>query len=383
MIRRVKLERAVETALRRSPVVTLLGPRQCGKTTLARAVTSRWPGPVRTFDLESPAAALALEAAQAVLDPLDGLVVIDEVQRLPALLPVLRVLADRPGRETRFLLLGSAAPELVQGASESLAGRVEFVDLTGFGLEDVGVEATAALWWRGGFPRSFLATSDEDSRVWREQFVRTFLERDVPQLGLRIPAAQLRRFWAMVAHYHAQTWNSAEIAGALAIDEKTARRYLDLLTGTFLLRALPPWFENVGKRQRRAPKVYFRDSGLLHSLLGIDSPEALTLHPKLGASWEGFALEQVLSALPPGDAWFWAVHSGPELDLMVTRSGRRYGFEFKFVDAPAVTASLRSAAALLGLAKVFVVYPGTERFPLGDAVEALPLGALAGFALPP
>ena len=316
----------------------------------------------------------------AALGPLKGLVVIDEVQRLPSIFPALRVLADRPDSTTRFLILGSASPELITGASESLAGRLEFVDMGGFSLDEVGPVEWSRLWWRGGFPRSFLADSDADSVAWRESFARTFLERDVPQLGIRIAPLNLRRFWTMVAHYHAQTWNHAEVGTALGLDEKTVRRYLDILAGAYMLRVLPPWFENLGKRQRRAPKAYLRDSGLLHTLLGIDAPDRLLSHPTLGSSFEGFALNLVAEALPTRDVYYWSVHSGPELDLLAFVGGKRFGFEFKYTDAPVMTSSMTRAFDDLGLDALYAVYPGDRRYSLRAGIEALPLAEAGGVA---
>ncbi|OGQ25319.1 MAG: hypothetical protein A2138_04675 [Deltaproteobacteria bacterium RBG_16_71_12] len=370
VLARADLESAVRRALARSPVVALLGPRQCGKTTLARQVM----GPADAlFDLEDPASLEALRSPRMALERLTGVVVIDEVQRLPTLFPVLRVLADRPESSARLLLLGSAAPELVRGVSESLAGRVELVDMAGFDLEEVGADQQAKLWWRGGFPRSFLAALDEDSVAWRESFVRTFLERDIPQLGINIPALQLRRFWTMVAHYHGQTWNHAEVGSSLGVDEKTVRRYLDILAGAFMVRPLAPWFENVGKRQRKAAKVYLRDTGLLHTLLGIDAPDRLLLHPKLGASWEGFALEHIIRVLGTRDVYYWAVHSGPELDLLAFVGGRRFGFELKYADAPRMTASMAQARDLLKLERLLVVSPESKGYALDETAEVVPL----------
>lgn len=377
MILRDKSLHAVTVALGRNPIAALLGPRQVGKTTLARQVRDAWSGPTHVFDLEDPAAVSALESPVAVLEPLRGLVVIDEIQRAPQLFPVLRVLADRSDAATRFLLLGSAAPQFVKAASESLAGRVEFVELGGLSLEETGREALERLWCRGGFPRSFLAASDVDSASWREHFVRTFLERDLPQLGLSIPALRMRRFWTMVAHYHAQTWNHAEVAASLDVDEKTTRRYLEVLAGAFMLRVLPPWFENVAKRQRRAPKVYFRDTGLLHTLLRIGSTAELTTHPRLGASWEGFALEQIARRFQGADLYSWSVHSGPELDLLAFDRQRRLGFEFKFSDAPRLTRAMEQSVKLLSLDHLAVVYPGERRYPLSEKIEVVPLGEAA------
>jgi predicted AAA+ superfamily ATPase len=368
----------VRAALKRSRIVALLGPRQCGKTTLAREFV---PADSRNyFDLEDPAGLERLVTPDLALRPLRGLVVIDEIQRRPELFPLLRVLADRTPLPARFLILGSASPALLRQASESLAGRLETVPLEGFRLADVGGASQEEHWLRGGFPLGYLARTAGDSLVWRRQFLQTFLERDLPQLGSSIPAAALRRFWHMVAHYHGQIWNAAELARALAVNESTARRYLDLLTGVFMVRQLPPWFENLGKRQVKAPKVYVRDSGLLHALLGIASQRDLEHHPKVGASWEGYAVEEVLKALRPEDAYYWATHNGAEIDLVLFHRGRRLGVECKRTDAPALTPSMRIALGDLELDRLFVVYPGEKRYPLADRVEAVPLTELVGAA---
>lgn len=375
MIERHSDMKLVRAALKRSRVVTLLGPRQCGKTTLARQfVPADSPN---YFDLEDPESLARLDQAGLALRPLRGLVVIDEVQRRPDLFPLLRVLADRKPLPARFLILGSAAPDLLRQSSETLAGRVETVHLEGFRLADLGASNQARHWLRGGFPLSFAARSESDSFTWRRQFVQTFLERDIPQLGMDIPAAALGRFWNMLAHYHAQIWNGAELARALAVSESTVRRYLDLLTGVFMLRQLPPWFENLGKRQVKSPKVYVRDSGFLHALLGIANRKNLELHPKVGASWEGYAVEEVLKALQPDEAYFWATHQGAELDLLLFQRGRRIGVECKRVDAPTLTPSMRIAMEDLKLDHLLVVYPGERRYPLADRVEAVPLVELA------
>jgi predicted AAA+ superfamily ATPase len=300
-------------------------------------------------------------------------VVLDEVQRKPELFEILRVLVDRPEADTRFLVLGSASPALVKGVSESLAGRVGFVDLGGFDLRETGGESQDRLWSRGGFPRSYLAPDDTASFQWRHGFVRTFLERDIPQLGIAVPAETLRRFWTMIAHYHGQVWNAAEFARSLGSNESTARRYLDILAGAYMVRILPPWFENLSKRQVKAPKIYIRDSGLLHGLLELQSMDDLLGHPKLGASWEGFALEQVLGILGQDNAHFWATHAGAELDLMVTIRGRRYGIEFKVGDAPGPTRSMRIALSDLGLEHLWVLYPGPEAYELDERLSVLPL----------
>jgi predicted AAA+ superfamily ATPase len=299
-------------------------------------------------------------------------VIIDEVQRQPALFETMRVLLDRPGEPARFLLLGSAAPQIIRGVSESLAGRAGVVELGGFTLEETGADQVAKLWQRGGFPRSYLAASDGHSFLWRDEFIRSFLERDIPQLGITIPAETLRRFWTMIAHYHGQTWNGAEFARSLGASEPTARRYLDILAGAYMVRVLPPWFENLGKRQVKAPKIYIRDTGLLHTLLGLNSHDGLLGHPKLGASWEGFVVEQLLSLLRTRDAYYWATHNGSELDLMTVRDGKRYGFEVKYTDAPCTTKSMHIALADLRLAHLWVVYPGEKRYDLTEKITAMP-----------
>jgi len=374
MIDRPRYRAEVESRLKTNPVVALLGPRQTGKTTLARQIAASQP--THYFDLERPATLQRLAEPAAALEPLNGLVVLDEIQRQPELFALLRVLADRQPTPARFLILGSASPWLVRGVSESLAGRVSFVDIHGFDLAEVGLQALPSLWWRGGFPRAFLAETEEVSRQWREDFIRTLLERDLPQLGITTPAGTMRRFWSMIAHFHGQVWNAAELARSLGASEPTARRYLDTLTSMFLVRQLPPWFENLGKRQVKAPKIYVRDSGLLHQLLGLESFPALEGHPKLGASWEGFALEQVLRLTGGQQAYFWATHSGAKLDLLVHFRGRRWGFEFKYADAPTMTKSMHVALADLKLDRIFTIYPGQEAYPMHEKVEALPLAQL-------
>jgi len=366
----------IRTALRRSRVVALLGPRQCGKTTLAREFVP--PDSPNYFDLEDPASLARLSEPDTTLRPLKGLVVIDEVQRRPELFPLLRVLADRRPLPARFLLLGSAAPELLKQASESLAGRIEIVPLEGFRLADLGASTLPRHWLRGGFPLAYTARNDADSLAWRRQFLQTFLERDLPQLGVTIPAVTLRRFWNMLAHYHGQIWNAAELARAFAVSEPTVRRYLDLMTGVFMVRQLPPWFENLGKRQVKAPKIYLRDSGLLHSLLGLGTPRDLEHHPKVGASWEGYAVEEILKAFQPDEAYYWATHNGAEIDLVLFKGGKRIGIECKRADAPALTPSMRNALVDLKLDRLYVAYPGERRYRLDKRVEVVPLGELVG-----
>ncbi len=366
----------VERTLRENPVCVLLGPRQCGKTTLAGIVASR-RGRSMVFDLETAGARRALAEPETALSPLRGLVVIDEVQRLPGLFETLRPLADRRGTPARFLLLGSASPDLVRGASESLAGRAGFVDLGGFDLGEIGDRPWRRLWVRGGFPRSFLAPSEAASLRWRRDFIRTCLERDIPALGIGIPPETLRRFWAMLAHYHGRTWNGAELSRSLGIGEMTVRRYLDVLAGTYLVRQLRPWFENISKRQVRSPKVFIRDTGLLHGLLGIRNERDLLLHPLLGASWEGFALEQVLSMAPEAESYGWGTQGGAELDLLLLHGGRRYGVEFKHADAPGMTRSLFSALEDLRLERAWIVHPGSGSYRVHPRVKVVPLAAVA------
>jgi len=358
----------------RSPVTALLGPRQCGKTTLARIFGQ---GKDATyFDLESQPDVRRLQNPELVLGPLKGLVILDEVQVLPELFRTLRVLADRSDTLCRFLILGSASPYLVKNVSESLAGRVEFVELSGFDLLEAGEDAVEKLWVRGGFPRSFLADSDADSLAWREGFIRTFLERDIPQLGITIPAAAMRRFWTMLAHYHGQIWNASEIARSMGVTGKTVRSYLDILTGTYMVRQLQPWHENLRKRQVKAPKIYLRDSGLLHSLLDLNDHQQLMGHPRLGASWEGFAVEQILNSFRPKGAYFWATHSGAEIDLFFLHRGQRYGFEIKFNEAPSVRKSMRVALDDMKLDHLWVIYPGRHCYPVDDKITVMPLGSI-------
>ena len=374
MIDRITLTATVRDALARSPAVALVGPRQVGKTTLARSFLA--PDSSQWFDLEDPQVEAQLAEPMVALGDLRGLVVIDEIQHARDLFKVLRVLIDRPGAPARFLLLGSASPALLHQSSESLAGRLEVIEVGGFTLDETGTASASALWLRGGFPRSYTAADDASSAVWRREFVRTTVERDLPQLGINVAAPALYRFWAMLAHYHGQVWNAAEPARSLGVNESTVRRYLDLLTQAYLIRQLQPWFVNLGKRQVKAPKIYFRDSGLLHSLLGIGDAAALGRHPKSGASWEGFALDQVLRIARPDEAYFWATHAGAELDLLMVKNGRRVGVEFKRTDAPQMTASMRIALNDLALDALYVVYPGARRYRLAQGVEAVPLACV-------
>lgn len=374
MLKRPAALHAIRSALRRSRVVALVGPRQCGKTTLARQLVS--PLSANYFDLEDPTSLARLAEPMTAFSGLRGVVVIDEIQRRPELFPVLRVLADRRPLPARFLILGSASPALLRQSSESLAGRIETIALSGFGLGEVGAKAHNRHWLRGGFPRAFLARSNAESLMWRRQFVQTFLERDLPQLGVMVPASTLLRFWTMLAHYHGNVWNAAEPARALGISEPTVRRYLDLLTGLFMVRQLAPWHENIKKRQVRAPKIYLRDSGLLHQLIGIGTERDLLAHPKCGASWEGYAIEETLKLVQPEETYFWATHQGAELDLLLLKNGRRLGVEIKRADAPVLTPSMRIALDDLRLERLVVLYPGERRYPLGPRVEVVPLAVL-------
>ncbi len=375
MISRPDYINRIRTALGRSPVTALLGPRQCGKTTLARMIARETEATY--FDLESQQDAARLQNPELALSSAQGLIIIDEIQQMPELFNVLRVLADRESDGTKFLILGSASPDIIRNVSESLAGRIEFIDLSGFSLLEVGGETSTKLWVRGGFPRSFLANSDEDSLAWREGFLRTFLERDIPQLGISIPSAAMRRFWTMLAHYHGQTWNASELARSMGISDKTVRGYLDILTGTYMIRQLQPWHENVGKRQVKAPKIYLRDSGLLHSLLALPNHHALTAHPKVGASWEGFVLEQLMLTLRPETAFFWATYQGAEIDLFFIHRGKRFGIEIKYSESPKVTRSARTAISDLGLSHVWFMCPGSHAYLVDDNISVLPITAIA------
>lgn len=373
MLDRHELDTRIRQALRRSRAVVLVGPRQTGKTTLARQFLS--PEHPNYFDLEDPLSTARLAEPMSALAGLRGLVVIDEVQRSPDLFPALRVLIDRTNAPGQFLLLGSASPNLLRQTSESLLGRVEVIEIAGFGLDEVGAGNLNPLWERGGYPRSYLADNAADSLRWRREAIGRFVEADLPQLGINVPAPAMLRFWTMLAHYHGQIWNAADPARSLGVSETTVRRYLDWLTQAFMVRQLQPWHANVGKRQVKAPKIYFRDSGLLHALMGVVDTASLLAHPRSGASWEGFALEQVIRLSEPAEAYFWATHGGAELDLLMTRYGRRVGVEFKRADAPKMTPSMRIALQDLELEALYVVYPGAHRYALDERVEAVPLSA--------
>ena len=351
------------------PVTAILGPRQCGKTTLARTLAAD-----SYFDLENPQDLARLEQPQLALEDLTGLIVIDEIQRLPDLFPLLRYLVDQ-GKSRKFVILGSASQDLIRQSSESLAGRIAYLQLGGFRLSDIDPEAIKTLWWRGGLPPSFLATSDDESLLWRKQYVTTFLERDIPQLGITIPARTLRRFWTMLSHYHGHILNYAELGRSFGVSDMTVRKYCDILEGTFMVRILQPWFVNIGKRLVKRPKLYLRDSGLFHVLLSIETPEQLYASPRLGASWEGFALECVCRNLgkEDGDLYFWNTHAGAELDLFWQARGQNWGVEFKYEDAPGLTRSMRTAVEDLKLERLWVVYPGKAAYRLAEKIQVVPL----------
>lgn len=374
MIDRSRHRATIAGLLADFPVVAIVGARQTGKTTLAAALAQSLGGAVQRFDLEDPRDDTRLASPMLALEDLRGLVVIDEIQRRPDLFPVLRVLADRPGVPARFLILGSAAPELMKNCAESLAGRVAYHELPGFDLTEFADIDT--LWRRGGFPRSCLAGNEAASQRWRREFIRAYLERDIPALGFRLAPTTLRRFWGMLAHYSGQIWNGAELARAFGVTEPTVRHYLDILAATYMVRILQPWHENLGKRQVKAPKIYLADSGILHSLLDIGAgSEALLGHPRVGASWEGFAVQQIVHALGADwqDCYHWRLHTGAELDLLVNHDGRRLGFEIKRTDAPRLTPSMRSAREALQLERLFVVHAGRDAWPMAEHIEALPL----------
>jgi predicted AAA+ superfamily ATPase len=354
------------------PVVAIVGPRQCGKSTLARTFDA-----AHFFDLENPRDLARLDQPQLALEGLTGLIVIDEIQRAPDLFPLLRYLVDHHP-EQQYLILGSASRDLLRQSSETLAGRIAYHELGGLGLQDLGPERWRDLWIRGGMPRSVLATSEAGSCLWRQQYISTFLERDIPQLGIQIPASTLRRFWTMICHYHGQILNYSELARSFGISDMTVRRYLEILEGTFMIRLLQPWHVNIGKRLVKRPKLYLRDSGLFHSLLSIDSFPQLATHNKLGASWEGFALETAIRAIGKRseEFSFWATHSGAEVDLFWQHAGRNLAVEVKYADAPRLTPSIKSALDDLELDHLWVLYPGDRSYPLAENITVLPLAQL-------
>ncbi len=377
MIHRTEHLHALASHLELFPVVALIGARQVGKTTLARAFASAREEPVHHFDLEDPTDLARLQDPKLALESLEGLVVLDEIQRLPEFFPLLRVLVDRPDNPARFLLLGSASPNLLRQSSESLAGRIHYHELPGFTLAETGPDTAEKLWLRGGFPRSFLAPDIASSHLWRQDFVRTFLERDLPQFGVRTPAETMRRFWTMLAHSHGQVLNLSRLASAMSVSNTAIRNYIDILCDTFMVRRLPPYLPNIGKRLVKSPKVYLRDSGLVHTLLNLVDRDQVLGHPIVGASWEGFALETVIRYEKAGahECSFWATHNGAELDLLIDRGGKRTGYEFKRTSSPRTSRSMGSALENLALDKVVVVYPGDKEFVMAERIIARPLSS--------
>ena len=373
MIDRPNKLKAIQDGFDRASIVSITGLRQSGKTTIAKEFASKFSGQSTHFDLEDPRSLARLTEPMTALEGLSGLVVIDEVQRMPSLFPILRVLADRKDQPAKFLLLGSASPVLIKEISESLAGRVALFEMDGFNLQEIGAKNFKNLWCRGGLPPSYLAKSDTDSLRWRQDFITLFIERDLPQFGVTIPSATMRRFWAMLAHYHGQTWNASELAKSFDVSHAVIRKKLDILTGAFAIRQLPAWYENMGKRTVKSPKIYLRDCGLLHALLDVSTSEQLESHPKLGSSWEGFCIEQILSVTGSSNAYFWGTHAGAELDLLLLRNGKRIGVEIKYSDAPSTTRSMRSAMEDLKLDHLYVAYPGKDDYPLDKKISVMSL----------
>src|SRR3990167_4231238 len=365
----------VQKAFQTHSVVALLGPRQCGKTTLANAYIKQHADPSKTknyFDLEKNTDLAQLASPQLALERLEGLIVVDEIQRIPELFPAIRVLVDQV-KTQQYLIVGSASRDLIQQSSETLAGRIQYIEITPFSYEEV--HAMDRLWLRGGFPRSYLANTEEESYIWRREYTQTFLERDIPNLGIRIAPLELRRFWMMIAHYHGNIFNASEIGKSLRLNNKTIRSYTDILVGTFMLREIPAWFENISKRQVKSPKIYFRDSGILHYLLNILNDDSLHHHPKLGSSWEGFALESIIRhhEASDGEYYFWGTQGHAELDLLIIKNGKRLGFEFKYTDTPKITKSMTIAMENLKLDKLFIIFPGKESFSLATHIDAVGL----------
>jgi len=378
MIERLAQIDHIKSLLSQNPIVAIIGARQVGKTTITYEIEKHWKAPSTRFDCEDPDDLVRLNEPKLALKNLSGLVIIDEIQRKPDLFPLLRVLVDRENNKATFLILGSASPNLLKQSSESLAGRISYFNLNGFSLIEVGQENESKLWIRGGFPRSYLAQTDKASVTWRKDFIRTFLERDIPQLGFHIPAMTLHRFWNMLAHYHGQIWNGSELGRAFGMSHASVKRYVDLLTDALVVWQLKPWYQNMSKRQVKAPKVYIRDSGILHGLLGIESFLALEKHPKIGASWEGFVLSELLHQLKveQSEAYFWATHAGAELDLLVFINGQPIGFEIKRTTSPKMTPSINNSLTDLKLDRLFVIHAGDHEFQIHEKVNAIPMASI-------
>lgn len=376
MIKRDRYIKFIKEATERSRAVAILGPRQCGKTTLAQELVNI--DSPNYFDLEDQSSLIALEDPKNVLAPLKGLIVIDEVQQRPELFPLFRVLLDRKPLPSKFLILGSAAPDLLRQSSESLAGRLELVEMGGFDLSEVGIKQSSTLWLRGGFPLSYLAKNDNDSFMWRKSFIKTFLERDMRQQGIDVLAVTLHRYWAMLANSHGQIWNAAPIASSLGLSEPTVRKYLDILTGVFMVRQLQPWHVNIKKRQVKSPKVYLRDTGILHSFLELKTEAEVLRHPSYGASWEGFVIEQLIRIIEIDHPYYWATHQGAEIDLVFNKGGRMYGVEIKRQDAPRMTPSMKNALEDLELERIAVIYPGERRYSIHENVDVVPFNEISG-----
>jgi uncharacterized protein len=368
---RPKYLKTIELQFRVHPSVAILGPRQVGKTTLAKMFLEHdSPQDFYFFDLENPIDLARFENPMLTLSRLEGkLIVIDEIQRAPELFPVIRVLVDDKPKKHKFLILGSASRDLIRQSSESLAGRIGYLELMPFSLDEVDHDIDR-LWVRGGFPLSYLAQNEEDSFLWRQSYITTFLERDIPNLGFQIPAQQMRRFWLMLVHYHGQIFNASELGKSLGISDHMVRKYLDILAGTFMVRVLLPWFENLEKRQIKSPKIYFRDSGILHALIGIKNQAEMDTYPKMGSFWEGFALEEIIrqTGAAAEECYFWGTQSKAELDLLIVKNGKKVGYEFKYTDAPKITPSMRIACEDLELDHLYVVYPGETTFPLSEKI---------------
>jgi uncharacterized protein len=377
MIERTFYKKYIEKALGRSRAVALLGPRQCGKTTLARQIVDIHSP--NYFDLEDPSTLIGFEDPKTALEHLKGIVVIDEVQRCPEVFPVFRVLLDRVSLPAKFLILGSASPDLLKQSSESLAGRLELIEMEGFGLSEIGEKKQMRLWNRGGFPLSFLAKNDEDSLVWRIDFIRSFLERDLREAQeLDVPVVTLHKFWIMLAHSHGKIWNASPFASSLGLTHPTVKKYLDILTGLYMVRQLQPWYANIKKRQVKSPKIYIRDTGLLHALIGINTKQELPRHPVCGSSWEGFVIEEIIRSVEPHDVYYWATHQGAEIDLIFFKGGRMYGIEIKRQDAPTMTKSIKTALQCLDIERIAVIYPGKRRYSVHKKVDVVPFDEIQG-----